>query len=140
MKTTLFTAEATNHMAFRFMPIVVLAKTPEDRTRLNTVLYNAAETLRFLCLTLYPFMPAAAGEVKRQLGLLLNFSKPLLAHDISWGGLLPGTEIAKGAPYQLLYSGTLRDLSSQIQHRIDAWPGIVLPCPLSDAIPLAIKR
>ena len=71
---------------------------PEDRPRLNTVLYNAAETLRFLCLTLYPFMPAAAGEVKRQLGLLLNFSKPLLAHDISWGGLLPGTEIAKGAP------------------------------------------
>ena len=47
----------------------VLAKTPEDRPRLNTVLYNAAETLRFLCLTLYPFMPAAADEVKRQLGL-----------------------------------------------------------------------
>ena len=76
----------------------VLAKTPEDRPRLNTVLYNAAETLRFLCLTLYPFMPAAAEEVKRQLGLLLNFSKPLLAHDISWGGLLPRTETAKGAP------------------------------------------
>ena len=76
----------------------VLAKTPEDRPRLNTVLYNAAETLRFLCLTLYPFMPAAAEELKRQLGLLLNFSKPLLAHEISWGGLLPGTEIAKGAP------------------------------------------
>src|SRR2546426_11225397 len=76
----------------------VLAKTPEDRPRLNTVLYNAAETLRFLCLTLYPFMPQAAEEMKRQLGLVLNFSKPLLSSEITWGGVLPGTEIAKGSP------------------------------------------
>jgi len=75
-----------------------LAKKPEDTLRLNTVLYNAAETLRFLCLTLYSFMPQAAEEIKRQLGLILNFSKPLLAHDITWGGLLPGTEITKGRP------------------------------------------
>src|SRR5205823_4239083 len=32
-----------------------LAKQLEDKPRLNTVLYNAAETLRFLCLALYPF-------------------------------------------------------------------------------------
>jgi methionyl-tRNA synthetase len=76
----------------------VLAKDPKDRARLNTALYNAAETLRFLCLMLYPFLPVAAEEMKRQLGLLLNFSKPVLAHDISWGGLLPGTDIEKGQP------------------------------------------
>jgi methionyl-tRNA synthetase len=76
----------------------VLAKDPQDRPRLNTALYNAAETLRFLCLMLYPFMPAAVEEMKRQVGVLLNFSKPLLAHDIIWGGLLPGTEIQKGEP------------------------------------------
>lgn len=76
----------------------VLAKDPQDRPRLNTALYNAAETLRFLCLMLYPFMPAAVEEMKRQVGVLLNFSKPLLAHDIIWGGLLPGTEIQKGQP------------------------------------------
>jgi len=75
-----------------------LAKKPEDKPRLRTVLYNAAETLRFLSLTLYPFMPQAAEEMKRQLGLMLNFSKPLLSGDIKWGGLLPGTPIAKGMP------------------------------------------
>jgi len=75
-----------------------LAKQPEDQPRLNTVLYNAAETLRFLCLALYPFMPQAAEEMKRQLGLVLNFSKPMLSSEITWGGVLPGTEIAKGSP------------------------------------------
>jgi methionyl-tRNA synthetase len=73
-----------------------LAKKAEDRPRLHTVLYNAAEALRFLALYLYPVMPHAAEEIKRQLGLLLNFSKPLLAHELEWGGSLPGTETAKG--------------------------------------------
>lgn len=75
-----------------------LAKKAEDRVRLNTVLYNLAETLRFLAVFLFPFIPHAAEEIKRQLGLLLNFSKPLLAGELQWGGLLPGTEIAKGSP------------------------------------------
>lgn len=75
-----------------------LAKKAEDRVRLNTVLYNLAETLRFLAVFLFPFIPHAAEEIKRQLGLLLNFSKPLLAGELQWDGLLPGTEIAKGSP------------------------------------------
>lgn len=76
----------------------VLAKNQADRSRLDTVLYNATETLRFLCLFLYPVMPKAAEGIKQQLDLTLNFSKPLLSSDITWGGTLPGTEIAKGAP------------------------------------------
>ncbi len=75
-----------------------LAKNPEDAPRLHTILYNAAETLRVLCLALYPFMPHTAEEMKRQLGLMLNFTKPLLSAEITWGGVLPGTEIAKGRP------------------------------------------
>jgi methionyl-tRNA synthetase len=73
-----------------------LAKKPEERPRLNTVLYHAAESLRFLSLAVYPFMPKAAEEIKQQLGLILNFTKPLLNAEISWGGLLPGTDVAKG--------------------------------------------
>ncbi len=75
-----------------------LAKNPAEEARLRAVLYNTVETLRFLCLTLYPFLPHAAEEMKQQLGLLLNFSKPLLASEITWGGSLPGTPIAKGPP------------------------------------------
>jgi methionyl-tRNA synthetase len=73
-----------------------LAKRPEDRARLHTVLYHAVEALRFLSVALYPFTPETSEEMKRQLGLVLNFSKPLLAGDLQWGGLLPGTKVAKG--------------------------------------------
>ncbi len=76
----------------------VLAKKQEDKPRLDTVLYNTAETLRFLCLFLYPVMPKAAEGIKQQLDLTLNFSKPILSSDITWGGTIPGTAIAKSTP------------------------------------------
>lgn len=76
----------------------VLARKPENSARLNTVLYNAAEILRVLAIFLYPFMPQTAAEMMRQLGLIVDFSKPLLASEITWGGLRPGTAITKGAP------------------------------------------
>ena len=75
-----------------------LAKNSLEESRLNVVLYNSTETLRFLCLMVYPFMPQAAEEIKRQLGLMLNFSKPLLSSEITWGGTIAGTKISKGRP------------------------------------------
>jgi methionyl-tRNA synthetase len=75
-----------------------LAKQAELQPRLQTVLYHAAESLRILCVVLYPFMPQASEEMKRQLGLMVNFAKPVLAGDFMWGGTLAGTPIEKGAP------------------------------------------
>jgi methionyl-tRNA synthetase len=75
-----------------------LAKKPEDKERLQTVLYHAAETLRFLASVLSAFMPKAADEMTRQLGAPRETSEPLLLTDLRWGGLTPGTEIAKGRP------------------------------------------
>jgi methionyl-tRNA synthetase len=75
-----------------------LAKKPEDRERLQTVLYHAAETLRFLACVLDPFMPESAGEMKRQLGVSADASKPFFFTELRWGGLMPSTEIAKGKP------------------------------------------
>jgi methionyl-tRNA synthetase len=74
-----------------------LAKTAEDKARLDTVLYHGAETLRFLSLTLYPFMPQTAQEMARQLGLTADLSNPT-ADELIWGYLKPGTRIAKGRP------------------------------------------
>jgi methionyl-tRNA synthetase len=74
-----------------------LAKSPKDRPRLNTVLYHAAESLRFLSVAVYPFMPQAAEGIRQQLGLMLS-SKPLLIEEMTWGGLLPGTVVFKGTP------------------------------------------
>jgi methionyl-tRNA synthetase len=75
-----------------------LAKNSRDAPRLDTVLYNSTEILRFLCLMVYPFMPQAAEEMTRQLGLMLNFSKPLLSSEITWGGSIAGTKVSKGRP------------------------------------------
>lgn len=73
----------------------VLAKDPAAAPRLRTVLFHAAETLRFLCLAVYPFMPQTAEEMARQLGLGLDFSQALLKAPIVWGGA-SGATVVKG--------------------------------------------
>lgn len=75
-----------------------LAKQPEERQKLDTVLYTIAEALRIICLHIYPFMPQTAEEMAKQLGLGYDFSKPLLASEMTWGDLKPGTAVAKGSP------------------------------------------
>ncbi len=74
----------------------VLAKDTAKQDRLHTVLYNAAEALRFLCLANAAFMPATAQSMNQQLGLSLDFSLPLLSQKISWGKLAVGTTVQKG--------------------------------------------
>ena len=74
----------------------VLAKDAEKQKRLRTVLYHAAETLHFLCVGVYPFMPKTAEEMSQQLGLHIDFSSPILAHPLAWGDLKPGMEVVKG--------------------------------------------
>ena len=74
----------------------VLVKNPDDAQRLRTVLFHAAETLRFLCLAVYPFMPDTARGIARQLGLSYDFSQPLLKDSIAWGGGDSGATVVKG--------------------------------------------
>ena len=46
-----------------------LAKDENQRETLNAVLYRAAESLRWLCVLLYPVMPESAQGIYTQLGL-----------------------------------------------------------------------
>lgn len=73
-----------------------LAKDPEKHARLMTVLYSAAEALRFLALYLNPFMPDATQRLWEQLGLEGELSKINLDKEAKWGRLKPGTKIKKG--------------------------------------------
>ena len=73
----------------------VLAKDPANSERLHTVLFHAAETIRFLCLATYPFMPNTAQEMVRQLGLSYDFSQALLKNPIAWGDVGAGTTVVK---------------------------------------------
>ncbi|MDT7041646.1 methionine--tRNA ligase [Candidatus Nitronereus thalassa] len=74
----------------------VLAKDLEKRNRLNTVLYHAAETLRYLSMAVYPFMPKTAEDMSSQLGLQIDFSIPVLASTLRWGATAPGAAVQKG--------------------------------------------
>lgn len=74
----------------------VLAKDADKANRLHTVLYHAAETLRFLGVAISPFMPKTAQDISRQLGIQIDFSTPLLANPLTWGELTAGTEVVKG--------------------------------------------
>jgi len=75
-----------------------LAKKPESTARLHTVLYNMAQILGFLSVTLYAFQPTKAEEIKNQIGLQISYSTFRLFEDLKWGIISPGTKIGKGDP------------------------------------------
>ncbi len=78
-----------------------LAKKQKEKEKLDTVLYTAAEALRFTALYLKPFMPDTAENIFRQLGLTPIPQDALKygASSLSWGGNLPiGNPICKDKP------------------------------------------
>jgi methionyl-tRNA synthetase len=69
-----------------------LAKKPENRAKLDTVLSSVAEAIASLIPCLYPFMPQTAEEMAAQLGL-----KPrIVGRKLAYDRLGPGTAISKG--------------------------------------------
>jgi len=74
-----------------------LAKKPEEKARLGTVLYNLAESLRFITILVAPFMPVKAEEMWSRLGLD-EFDKTSFGMLEKWGSLGPGTATRTGDP------------------------------------------
>jgi methionyl-tRNA synthetase len=72
-----------------------LAKDPASRGALGTVLWASAEALRVLALLLSPAMPGACERLWEQLGIAEPLQKQRL-DAAAWGGLAPGTRIARG--------------------------------------------
>ena len=75
-----------------------LAKGREDAAveeRLATVLYHLAEVLRITGHALQPFLPATARAVGERLGETMDDGGGWPA-AAAWGGLRPGTRLAKG--------------------------------------------
>jgi len=68
-----------------------LAKEPERRAQLDTVLYSLAESLRLLGVALAPFLPDSALKIRQALG---QTGDPKLS-DATWGGLKAGTPVQK---------------------------------------------
>src|SRR5947209_14925395 len=74
-----------------------LAKDAKQRETLNAVLYRAAESLRWLCVLLYPVMPTATREIYQQMGLDDDPGQ-FKPQDLAWGGLVEGTQISEVKP------------------------------------------
>ena len=64
----------------------------KDKQKLGGILYNLLETLRFVSILIYPFVPETAEKIIEQLGLEKKFS----FEDLKWGELKPRTKIKRG--------------------------------------------
>ncbi len=73
-----------------------LAKDPEKKERLGTVLYNLAECLRITAILISPFMPESAEKMWEQIGAPGKPSDPPLADKVKWCGLKADTRMTKG--------------------------------------------
>jgi methionyl-tRNA synthetase len=63
-----------------------LAKDPNQRARLEAVLYTLLESLRFIAVTLFPFMPGAAQRLWKQLGVSQSIDTARFS-ELRWGEL-----------------------------------------------------
>jgi methionyl-tRNA synthetase len=104
----------------------LLAREEKTRSRLGTVLYNLAESLRFATVLLSPFMPTVPEKVFGQLGILGR--KDLLTWESvqRWGALPPGIRIKRGKPIfpRIEWEEKERDLVVKEERKEDPVPGV----------------
>jgi len=74
-----------------------LAKDPEKKEELGTVIYTVLEGIRHLACFIAPFMPETAVRMAEMLGMDGLISDGVLS-ELKWGGLKPGTRLRKGEP------------------------------------------
>ncbi|MBI5639967.1 MAG: methionine--tRNA ligase [Nitrospirae bacterium] len=67
-----------------------------DKGRLSNILYTLSESLYHIAFNIYPFMPVAAQEIWRQLGIEFEISNSEVPKE--WGIIRSGTAIKKGEP------------------------------------------
>jgi methionyl-tRNA synthetase len=66
----------------------------EAQTRLDRVLYTAAESLRIITALVYPVIPASAAKIWRLLGMEAPVES-VRFDDLRWGGLEPGQKVGE---------------------------------------------
>ena len=74
-----------------------LAKEEQQAESLNAVLYRAVETLRWLCVLLFPVMPEATRKIYAQIGLTDDLAS-INPENLTYGELAAGTVIGTTEP------------------------------------------
>lgn len=75
-----------------------LAKNPETKSRLGTVLYALAESIRVATVLVSPFMPNVLDKVFTQLGIQGREELATWESVQTWGKIPEGTKINRGEP------------------------------------------
>ena len=75
-----------------------LAKQPDQKERLHTVLYTMAESLRLVAVLLQPFMVETPAKIWDQLGIQQSLAEVDFAEGMTWGWLKSGIQVKKGNP------------------------------------------
>ncbi|MBR0523076.1 MAG: methionine--tRNA ligase, partial [Firmicutes bacterium] len=70
----------------------VLAKSPESKGRLDTVMHNLAESIRIVSIMIYPFMHTTSGKIREQLGL----EQEVRWEDAAVFDMLDGQKVCRG--------------------------------------------
>lgn len=92
----------------------VLAKDEENKERLQTVLYNLAETIRFIGVLLTPFMPETSAKIISQLGTDENTFESLAV----FGQISAGTTVGEPVPLFARIDGD--KLIEEMKEKIEA--------------------
>jgi methionyl-tRNA synthetase len=92
-----------------------LAKDPQKAGRLDTVLYQLLEALRFVAVLISPFMPGSAGKMQEQLGIP-DPAGQNLATLKEWGGMNPGGRVRKG---EALFPRVEEDLNKEEMKKME---------------------
>lgn len=93
-----------------------LVKDENQSETLNAVLYRATETLRWLCVLLYPVMPDSMRDIYSQIGLTGDIGDMDPA-GLAFGDLEPGTTIGEtvGVFPRLDQTGILKKIETAVE-------------------------
>ncbi len=69
-----------------------------EKDRLGSVIYNLAEVLRIVAISVSPFIPNAAENMWSQLGIPAPLQSARFSDIEKWGLIKPGVKINKGKP------------------------------------------
>jgi methionyl-tRNA synthetase len=103
-------------------PWIVAEKTgEEDRARLATILYTAAEVLRIVTALVYPVIPESSGKIWNQLGLgeISRFD----LRELKWGQLPLGGKLGKVEPVFPRTDKTAIERMQQMEQESPSSPG-----------------
>lgn len=110
-----------------------LAKDEAKRARLNTVLYNLAETLRVVGVLIYPFMPVTGPKIWAQLGIATDFKTVSLEDVKGWGKLPVNGLVAKPEPIFPRIEDKVAEIL--IEEKTEEKPKTNMPTEATESLP-----